>query len=250
MPENDDAKQQVLPFDFMEDDDNEKPPAAKKKQEKKSPKTVKAAPSNPSAPSDKKTQQSKKSSQATTSSNLKPGQILQEARVRMDLSIDQVVQNTKIKKNFIEALENGDKANLPAAVYVNAYIKKLCKLYEIDPEQVMHKTIKEPEQIIPENFLHSIEEGKQINLEEEAKINKFLKIAVVVIFAIGLITWIAVRNFSDGKESNTNNAKTVPARPSHQNIEQPVVKITSKDLEIFIAPRRFTMTEMSIPIKK
>ena len=219
------------------------------RQKKELPETVKITPRKPSVPSANKPEKKKKTSPQQISSSINSGQILQEARVRMDLSIDQVVQTTKIKRAFIEALENGDEINLPAQVYIDAYIKKLCKLYEVDYKQVLQKIVKQKtEQVVPGELLHSIEEGKQINFEEEAKVNNFLKIAAIIILALGLTVWLVVEfksTINKDKNSNTETAVTVS-----QEREQPTAKITSEDLEIFIAPQRFTMTEMPIPVEK
>ncbi|HPN85275.1 MAG TPA: helix-turn-helix domain-containing protein, partial [Victivallales bacterium] len=60
------------------------------------------------------------------------GHVLQEARVKAGLSIDQVAIETRIKKAYVEAIERDDFEHLPSAVYVNAYVRRLCQQYGLD----------------------------------------------------------------------------------------------------------------------
>ena len=66
--------------------------------------------------------------------NASPGEILQEGRVHSGLSINQVEQITKIRLSYLEAIEHDDFPKLPPVVYVTAYIKTLCSLYNISSE--------------------------------------------------------------------------------------------------------------------
>lgn len=189
----------------------------------------------------------KKASVVFSASGLKPGQILQEARVRKDLSLDQVALSTKIKRSYIEALENGDNSNLPATVFVEAYIKTLCSVYDIDPSQVRQGIVRQkPGKVVPGELLHHIEEGKQVNFEEEAKINKILKVAAIIIILLALAVYSGIKLSGPGK---TNQPTDQPEITKPEPPEKLEPKITSKDLEVFIYQQPFTMTEMKLPEK-
>jgi helix-turn-helix protein len=214
------------------------------------PETIKMpAPEKENKSNFKPKQKTKKNSNKIPSySEITPGQILQEARVRKDLSLDQVVQSTKINRISIEALEQGEKNNLPAPVYVDAYIKTLCALYEIDSHQVLQGIIKQkPGKVVPGELLHHIEEGKQINIEEEAKVNKIIKIAAIVILILALAIIIKVKMASP---EATEESEKQPEIAKNEPTEKIEPKITSKNLEIFLYHQPFTMTEMTIPEKK
>lgn len=183
-----------------------------------------------------------------STSGIKPGEILQEARVRKDLSLDQVAQATKIKKAYIEALETGDHSNLPAPVFVEAYIKNLCNLYDISSRQVMEGLVRQkPGKVVPGELLHHIEEGKQVNFEEEAKVNKIFKTVAIVILILALTIFIAIKLASPAKVDETQKTPDV-AKPEPTGQVEP--KITSEDLEIFLYHQPFTMTEMKLPEKE
>ncbi|MEA2012884.1 MAG: helix-turn-helix domain-containing protein [Verrucomicrobiota bacterium] len=71
---------------------------------------------------------------AIQSSNIQGslGEILIKARTVANLTIHQVVQKTKIQKQFIVALEEEAFNKLPSPVYSRSYIKNLCKLYKLE----------------------------------------------------------------------------------------------------------------------
>jgi len=180
-----------------------------------------------------------------SSGNSSQGQILQEARVQAGLSIEQVAQSTKIKHNFVEALERDDEENLPPQVYIKAYVKRLCAHYGID-EKDTFKQVKKieptpPEQMIPEEILQHIEEGKQVNVEEEAKVKK----VVVTMLVAGLILISTVGLFIFFQWSQKNRL------PTDRDTLDPATKASyqelARELENFIPPQLFTMNELPFP---
>lgn len=60
------------------------------------------------------------------------GQYLAQMRQKVQLSSAEVSEATKIRPDYLAAIENGDASELPQAVYVLAYIRKLCELYSVD----------------------------------------------------------------------------------------------------------------------
>ena len=62
------------------------------------------------------------------------GETLAALRRRSNLELDEVADITRIKRDYLEALENGEFSSLPQLVYVLAYVKKLCEVYGVDPE--------------------------------------------------------------------------------------------------------------------
>jgi len=60
------------------------------------------------------------------------GDILKSKRLKKRYSLKKVEKETKIKKEFIEAIENGDWVNLPELPVVAGFVKNLAALLEID----------------------------------------------------------------------------------------------------------------------
>lgn len=176
-----------------------------------------------------------KSSSVITYSGSTTGQILQEARVKKDLSLDQVSLSTRINKHFIEDLENDDDSNLPSAVYIIAYIKTLAKLYEIDYADLLSgKNDINQKKSVPDSLLSHLENGKQINHKEEAKVKKFLRNSLVALLIIAVTIFFLL-----------HYSKT-PTTPIKIEKDRETTK-SSKKLTTFIYQKPFTMTELPIP---
>jgi hypothetical protein len=130
------------------------------------------------------------------------GHLLQEARVRCDLSFEQVALATKIKKQFLEALEQDDADRLPPEVYVKAYVRRLCHHYGLDEEEVFALAVAPPpkpvDKAIPNEILQHIEEGKQVNPQEEKKIRNLTwgaAAAAGLLVVAGLGLYLGSRNW-------------------------------------------------------
>ena len=183
-----------------------------------------------------------------------PGQILQEGRVRANLSVEQVAQETKINPKYILSLEMGDAENLPPGIYVGAYIKQLCKLYKLDPEQVLKSMNVENGLLVskkvPGEILHDIEKGKQINMQEEVRVRKLLKLLGVAVLLI-ILTVVVIVKMSSNKTETTDQVAAVPednyASSGEEVAQRPEKSISPEELEIFLAPQEFTMTELKVP---
>ena len=64
------------------------------------------------------------------------GNYLRRVRKAENLSIKNVAAETRIREHYIEALEEGNGAELPPGVFVLAYARKLCRLYGIEIDQM------------------------------------------------------------------------------------------------------------------
>lgn len=64
------------------------------------------------------------------------GQLLRKARTERNLSLDQVQETTKIRKRYLEAIEEGKYSILPGTFYVRAFIKQYSEAVGLDPDEV------------------------------------------------------------------------------------------------------------------
>ena len=60
------------------------------------------------------------------------GAFLKLQRERLNYSVETVFHETRIKPEIITALENEDFSLLPQPVYVIAYVKRLCRFYNVN----------------------------------------------------------------------------------------------------------------------
>jgi cytoskeleton protein RodZ len=65
------------------------------------------------------------------------GDLLRNARQAKSLSLEQAEQATRIRVKLLEALEQGDYAQLPAPVFVKGFLRNYAQFLELNPEEVL-----------------------------------------------------------------------------------------------------------------
>ena len=91
------------------------------------------------------------------------GSLFTKARKRKKISLDKAARETKIKKEFLEALEKENFEILPDDVYVRAFLNTYAQYLEVKPEKILgrykqqrpiieKKQIKKPIKLISPKF--------------------------------------------------------------------------------------------------
>ncbi|MGE5423676.1 MAG: helix-turn-helix domain-containing protein [Ignavibacteriales bacterium] len=65
------------------------------------------------------------------------GEILKNRRIQLGLSLENVEEETKIRKYYIAALEENNYSQLPAKVYAIGFVKRYACLLELDEDEVV-----------------------------------------------------------------------------------------------------------------
>jgi len=91
---------------------------------------------------------------------LELGTLLQKARKNKGLTIDQIQEETKIRKKYLEAIENNDFDVLPGAVYLKVFVKGYARIVDLnyqallDNYPVLHQ-VEEKEKNVSQDYLSS-----------------------------------------------------------------------------------------------
>jgi len=64
------------------------------------------------------------------------GQLLRKARTERNITLDELQETTKIRKRYLEAIEEGKYDILPGNFYVRAFIKQYSEAVGLDPDEV------------------------------------------------------------------------------------------------------------------
>jgi len=65
------------------------------------------------------------------------GQLLKKARTQRGLTLDDLQETTKIRKRYLEAIEEGNYKVLPGNFYVRAFIRSYAEAVDLDPAEVL-----------------------------------------------------------------------------------------------------------------
>lgn len=114
------------------------------------------------------------------------GETLSAARRRLDKSIQDVEETTKIRARYIQALENEEFQILPGEFYVKTFIRAYCHFLEIDSEPLIREY-----ELRYEAPPRKIETRVPLLIDLEPRRRRPLLLLILVGFLIlgGLFTW-------------------------------------------------------------
>lgn len=95
------------------------------------------------------------------------GELLQEERQRHKLSIEQLAQLTRVRVEYLRALEANQFTELPAATFVKGYIKTYAKLFGFDYAPLLallRRDFKESAagKLVPREFIKPVLKKKHV----------------------------------------------------------------------------------------
>ncbi|MCS7461825.1 helix-turn-helix domain-containing protein [Paenibacillus doosanensis] len=146
------------------------------------------------------------------------GQLLRKARLDKKISLEQLEETTKIRKRYLEAIEDGDYKVLPGNFYVRAFIKSYAEAVGMDPNEVlrMYQNViptPEPEHIEP---IRAKRTGR--NTEKIGKYASTIMMVSFVILILGIIYYYINANYNGKQQeagaSNEPNRVTDKGEPA------------------------------------
>ncbi|SMF46068.1 helix-turn-helix domain-containing protein [Pseudobacteriovorax antillogorgiicola] len=165
---------------------------------------------------------------------------LLEYRQDRGLSIEQVAMSTKISLPFIAALEKASTKDLPEEVFTRGFVRNLAKLYDKDPQELLHlldKALK-PQSTPKSNqnhdrkpsFAKSAKRAKPRTLgvaRSRFSGVKLLKPVPFALLAVGLllgigVTYWGVTQKDDGAITTEFKPKTSPNTAAKPSDSEPV----------------------------
>ena len=116
------------------------------------------------------------------------GKLLAEARTLANHTIRSASAETRIRSDYIEALENDKPDTLPNQVFLRAYVRALIQLYGLDAQSAKRIEEKlsdyEPETEVPEKLIEDIGRGGQISEAEARRVKLMLIYGSIILFLL------------------------------------------------------------------
>lgn len=142
------------------------------------------------------------------------GQLFRAERERMDVTWEDVYQDTRIPVSHLEAIENDDFEEMPSEGILKGFVRNYSKFLKLDPDQMIEKlTESDPhnEQLVPVSFAGSIQRGFFRDMQGSAIIVGLAIFALIVLVAAVAIWW-----FGTNQGERANGGTTTP----NEQIEQ------------------------------
>ncbi|THF78439.1 helix-turn-helix domain-containing protein [Cohnella fermenti] len=136
------------------------------------------------------------------------GLLLRKAREQRGYTLDDIQEATKIRKRYLEAIENGEYKVLPGSFYVRAFVKTYAETVGLDAEEVLrlyHKELPKPttaETVAPEAMLKPKSRSVQHN-DKWGKLAVNLLMWLFPLLIIALIYYFIDQN-SASKAKNSD----------------------------------------------
>lgn len=147
---------------------------------------------------------------------------LKNRRIELGKTIEEIAEQTKIKKSYLIAIEEGRFEELPIEVYTRAYIKTYAQTVGVDPQPILKEyeeylqRKKQKEQPVPLQIqITAPKEDAQKSIKTKISLKNLPKwavkaaITVVVILLIVVITKILHKEETIPPSPSLNTAVTV-----------------------------------------
>lgn len=113
------------------------------------------------------------------------GTMLKQARLKHSLSIEDVAEKTNIREHYLISIEEGEQEDLPAEVYLRAFLRSYAKAVDIDPDQVIDCYELPPAQVLTrQEERPSVRERKRTQLRKQRITAAIVAILVIVAFIV------------------------------------------------------------------
>ncbi|MCZ8519985.1 MULTISPECIES: helix-turn-helix domain-containing protein [Paenibacillus] len=136
------------------------------------------------------------------------GQLLKKARLDKKISLEDLQETTKIRKRYLEAIEDGNYKVLPGNFYVRAFIKSYAEAVGLDPNEVLNLY----QNVIPAAEPEHIEPIRsKRNSRNSERFGKWASSAMLISFVV-LIFGLGYYYVSNNYEGTSGASQDLPTR--------------------------------------
>jgi transcriptional regulator with XRE-family HTH domain len=182
------------------------------------------------------------------------GQLLKEKRLEKGLVLDDVADAMKIRKKYIEALENGNYSEIPDKVYTKSFLKIYADFLGLDRVYILKRYMDE---VIQEDIIIAPQSLDQksfgnVNIAKEKSRFNLLVGLIIGLLILALIIWgifsLSKKENNPGNVSNNieNQTLTIPESPAIVPIENNEVQTNHQFDKLVIHLKAFDKVWLGI----
>lgn len=118
------------------------------------------------------------------------GEILKKARIEKHITLEEAEKNLKIRKKFLQALEENNWNKLPSLPYIKGFLKNYSRLLGLNSEQILaifrreYPFNKQKNELLPKGLSQPLDEPL---VKITPQVTVFLLVFIFLIFFFGYI---------------------------------------------------------------
>jgi len=152
---------------------------------------------------------------------IKIGAKLKESRIKKDLTLEEISQDTKIRKEFLEAIENGEYRRLPSSAYALGFVRNYAKFLGLDENHSIALFKREFDSEKSFEVLPKFSAGSEISFKK-------LRVGRNLILFIGILTFIIFFIFFQYREAIFNPMLQVASPKEGETISSQDLQVLGK----------------------
>ncbi len=147
------------------------------------------------------------------------GQLLRKARTEQNISLDQLQETTKIRKRYLEAIEEGKYDILPGTFYVRAFIKQYSEAVGLDADEVFRLYAHIIPSADPEPSTEPIRMARRRVVNPPERVGKWASALLMIAFPIliiGVVYFYYLNNHPSSKDNVLPNEPITDSSAAEQ----------------------------------
>ncbi len=188
------------------------------------------------------------------------GEFFRQVREAKGLTVDEVASKTRIRTDFVKALEEGNFAKLPDQVFARGFVRSYARSLGLDEEDAIHRFVQSAGAFYDKQGERERLRQRQVEEERRRKANR-KAVGIAIAVAIATLIFLLSREQSStlvrrsGSDAPTTSKKSAPfgkdARDfsPRQGLElPPPIAPVSKEVEPASGPPKTSQEKLSAPL--
>ncbi len=169
------------------------------------------------------------------------GEFFKQVRETKGLTVDDVASKTRIRPDYVKALEEGNFAKLPDQVFARGFVRSYARSLGLDEEDAMHRFIQSAGAFYDKQEERERLRLKQAEDERRKKANRKVIVAAVGVALLGLVLLLSREQSSvvvTRPVPEPAPSKVKPPVPPPKSARDPVAPTTGQNPLVNVGPGR------------